>query len=56
MVASSFHRVPQELVQAPQMWDALVQLPSLPLGNLNHIQLAGMCAQLQPTLILFHFA
>lgn len=53
MVASSFHQVSQELVQSPQMWDIPVRLPPLPLGNLSHIQVAGMCAKLQPT---FYFA
>lgn len=53
MVASSSHQVSQELVQSPQMWDIPVRLPPLPLGNLSHIQVAGMCAKLQPT---FYFA
>lgn len=38
------------------MWDTLVQLPPLPLGNLNHIQLARACAELQPTLTPLRFA
>ena len=56
MVASSFHQASQELVWSPQVWDTPVRLPPLPLGNLNHIELAGMCAKLQPMLMLFHIA
>lgn len=56
VVASSFRQASQELVRSPQMWDTPVRLPPLPLGNMNHIQRAGACAELQPALTLFRFA